>query len=146
MQGALSPSVAPRLIKLGAKLHMQTGAGNASSFPTEAFKDVEFLDERYALLDSLHFRRYSELWIWSCNLLKEQRNIGIVSTLHGGWRSQRVWLEARKMETQNTALFGYWGHIPDGRYCKRERGLRLARRHVCKPAPCIQAAKLCAMG
>jgi NAD(P) transhydrogenase subunit alpha len=47
---ALSPSVAPRLIKLGAKLHMQTGAGDASSFPTEAFKDVEFFDERYALL------------------------------------------------------------------------------------------------
>jgi NAD(P) transhydrogenase subunit alpha len=47
---ALTPSVAPRLIKLGAKLHMQTGAGEAIKLADSAFKDVEFMDEREALV------------------------------------------------------------------------------------------------
>jgi len=42
---ALTPAVAPRLIKLGAKLHMQTGAGNASKLTDAAFKDVVFIDD-----------------------------------------------------------------------------------------------------
>ena len=40
---ALVPSVAPRLIKLGAKLHMQTGAGEAIKLVDAAFKDVVFI-------------------------------------------------------------------------------------------------------
>ena len=47
---ALVPSVVPKLIKLGAKLHMQTGAGDASQFADAGFKDVVFHDDRKSLL------------------------------------------------------------------------------------------------
>jgi NAD(P) transhydrogenase subunit alpha len=47
---ALVPSLTAALVKLGAKLHMQTGAGDASSFPDESYKDVAFIAERAALL------------------------------------------------------------------------------------------------
>lgn len=47
---ALVPSVVPKLIKLGAKLHMQTGAGNAIKLIDSAFKDVVFLDDRTELV------------------------------------------------------------------------------------------------
>jgi NAD(P) transhydrogenase subunit alpha len=42
---ALVPSVCPKLIKLGAKLHMQTGAGDAIKLADAAFKDVVFIDD-----------------------------------------------------------------------------------------------------
>jgi len=47
---ALVPSVAPRLIKLGAKLHMQSGAGDNIALRTEAFADVQFMDNRHELV------------------------------------------------------------------------------------------------
>jgi NAD(P) transhydrogenase subunit alpha len=47
---ALVPSITAGLTKLGAKLHMQTGAGNASSFPDESYKDVVFIADRAMLL------------------------------------------------------------------------------------------------
>jgi NAD(P) transhydrogenase subunit alpha len=47
---ALVPSVVPRLIKLGAKLHMQTGAGNAVKLTDAAFKDVTFIADRKELV------------------------------------------------------------------------------------------------
>jgi NAD(P) transhydrogenase subunit alpha len=47
---ALVPSVTAGLVKLGAKLHMQTGAGDASSFPDQAYQDVAFLADRAMLL------------------------------------------------------------------------------------------------
>lgn len=47
---ALVPSITAELVKLGAKLHMQAGAGDASSFPDEAYKDVAFIDDRATLL------------------------------------------------------------------------------------------------
>ena len=47
---ALVPSVVPKLIKLGAKLHMQTGAGHAIKLADAAFKDVAFIDDRKALV------------------------------------------------------------------------------------------------
>ena len=47
---ALVPSVAPKLIKLGAKLHMQTGAGDAIKLADAAFKDVVFIEDRRALV------------------------------------------------------------------------------------------------
>jgi len=47
---ALVPSVAPKLIKLGAKLHMQTGAGAAIKLADAAFKDVEFIADRKELV------------------------------------------------------------------------------------------------
>jgi NAD(P) transhydrogenase subunit alpha len=47
---ALIPSVIPKLIKLGAKLHMQAGAGDAIKLADSAFKDVAILDDRAALL------------------------------------------------------------------------------------------------
>jgi NAD(P) transhydrogenase subunit alpha len=47
---ALVPSITAGLVKLGAKLHMQTGAGDASSFPDEAYKDVTFVEKRGKLL------------------------------------------------------------------------------------------------
>src|SRR5271165_7038865 len=43
---ALVPSVVPRLIKLGAKLHMEAGAGNAIKLTDAAFKDVTFITDR----------------------------------------------------------------------------------------------------
>src|SRR6202034_3265849 len=47
---ALVPSVAPKLIKLGAKLHMQTGAGDAIRLADAAFKDVVFVEDRAELV------------------------------------------------------------------------------------------------
>jgi NAD(P) transhydrogenase subunit alpha len=43
---ALVPSVVPRLIKLGGKVHMQSGAGNAARLPDSEYKDVEFIKDR----------------------------------------------------------------------------------------------------
>ena len=43
---ALVPSVAAKLVKLGAKLHMQSGAGDAIKLTDAAFKDVAFMDDR----------------------------------------------------------------------------------------------------
>src|ERR1700734_1680888 len=47
---ALTPKVAPKLIKLGAKLHMQSGAGEAIHLADSAFKDVAFIDDRKDLV------------------------------------------------------------------------------------------------
>jgi NAD(P) transhydrogenase subunit alpha len=47
---ALVPSVVPKLIKLGARLHMQSGAGDAIKLGDAAFKDVGFIDDRKALV------------------------------------------------------------------------------------------------
>jgi NAD(P) transhydrogenase subunit alpha len=47
---ALVPSVAAKLVKLGAKLHMQSGAGDAVSLVDDAFKDVAFIEDRHALV------------------------------------------------------------------------------------------------
>ena len=47
---ALTPQVAPKLIKLGAKLHMQRGAGRAIDIADSDYQDVVFLDDRAALL------------------------------------------------------------------------------------------------
>jgi NAD(P) transhydrogenase subunit alpha len=47
---ALVPSVVPKLIKLGAKLHMQAGAGEGVGLPDTAYKDVAFFTDRNALV------------------------------------------------------------------------------------------------
>lgn len=47
---ALVPSVAAKLVKLGARLHMETGAGNAVALPDVAFTDVAFSGDRKALV------------------------------------------------------------------------------------------------
>ena len=47
---ALVPSVAAKLIKLGAKLHMQSGAGDAIKLADAVFKDVVFMDDRKELV------------------------------------------------------------------------------------------------
>jgi NAD(P) transhydrogenase subunit alpha len=47
---ALTPSVVPKLIKLGAKLHMQAGAGAAIKLSDSAFKDVAIVDDRTAMV------------------------------------------------------------------------------------------------
>jgi NAD(P) transhydrogenase subunit alpha len=47
---ALVPSVIPKLIKLGAKLHMQTGAGNGIKLTDAAYKEVEFFENRHELV------------------------------------------------------------------------------------------------
>jgi NAD(P) transhydrogenase subunit alpha len=47
---ALTPSVAPKLIKLGGKLHMQTGAGEAIDLADSAFKDVAIMDDRTVMV------------------------------------------------------------------------------------------------
>ena len=47
---ALVPSVIPKLTKLGAKLHMETGAGAAIRLADAAYKDVVFIADRHALV------------------------------------------------------------------------------------------------
>src|SRR5277367_6819570 len=47
---ALVPSVVPKLIQRGAKLHMQAGAGEAIQLPDAAFKDVVFTTDCKALV------------------------------------------------------------------------------------------------
>jgi NAD(P) transhydrogenase subunit alpha len=47
---ALVPAVAPKLIALGAKLHMQSGAGDAAGMLDAAYGDVVFIDERKLLV------------------------------------------------------------------------------------------------
>src|ERR1700689_1017345 len=47
---ALVPSVADKLIKLGAKLHMQSGAADAVKLTDAAFKNVAFIDDRTELV------------------------------------------------------------------------------------------------
>jgi H+-translocating NAD(P) transhydrogenase subunit alpha len=47
---ALVPSVVAKLIKLGAKLHMQSGAADAINLTDAAFVDVVFLDDRSELV------------------------------------------------------------------------------------------------
>src|SRR5271155_4423095 len=47
---ALVPSVAAKLIKLGAKLHMQSGAADAIKLTDAAFKDVAFIGDRNKLV------------------------------------------------------------------------------------------------
>jgi len=47
---ALVPAVAAKLIKLGAKLHMQSGAGCAVKFDDQAYENVAFTDDRQKLV------------------------------------------------------------------------------------------------
>ena len=47
---ALVPSVTAKLIKLGAKLQMQSGAADAIKLTDAAFKDVAFMDDRKVLV------------------------------------------------------------------------------------------------
>lgn len=47
---ALVPSVIPKLVKLGARLHMQPGAGAAILLDDAAFVDVAFIADRTALV------------------------------------------------------------------------------------------------
>ncbi|OOG58706.1 NAD(P) transhydrogenase subunit alpha [Polaromonas sp. C04] len=47
---ALVPSVVPKLVKLGAKLHMQPGAGAAVHLEDSAFDDVVFIEDRKTLV------------------------------------------------------------------------------------------------
>jgi NAD(P) transhydrogenase subunit alpha len=49
---ALVPSVAARLVKLGARLHMQSGAGSAVHLADPAYHDVSFSDDRKALVSA----------------------------------------------------------------------------------------------
>jgi NAD(P) transhydrogenase subunit alpha len=47
---ALVPSVVGKLTKLGAKVHMQSGAGDFASIVDASFKDVSFMADRHALV------------------------------------------------------------------------------------------------
>jgi NAD(P) transhydrogenase subunit alpha len=47
---ALVPSVVPKLVKLGAKLHLEAGAGAAVKLADAAYKDVAVITDRKALL------------------------------------------------------------------------------------------------
>jgi len=47
---ALVPSVVPKLVKLGARLHMQAGAADAIQLTDAAFKDVVFIQDRKTLV------------------------------------------------------------------------------------------------
>mgnify|MGYP003629759211 CR=1 FL=1 len=48
---SLVPSLTAKLLKLGARLHMQSGAGNAAKLSDSAFHDVIFMDDRHALVE-----------------------------------------------------------------------------------------------
>jgi len=43
---ALVPAVVPKLLKLGARLHMQSGAGSAIHLDDDAYADVAFMEDR----------------------------------------------------------------------------------------------------
>ena len=47
---ALVPSVIPRLLKLGGRLHMQSGAADALHLPPSALKDVAIMDSPLAMV------------------------------------------------------------------------------------------------
>jgi NAD(P) transhydrogenase subunit alpha len=47
---ALVPSVVAQLIKLGAQIQMQSGAGNSVGFPDALYKDVKFIADRKDLV------------------------------------------------------------------------------------------------
>jgi len=47
---AMVPSVADKLAKLGAEVHMQSGAGDAVKLPDTAFKNAKFTDDVRALV------------------------------------------------------------------------------------------------
>jgi NAD(P) transhydrogenase subunit alpha len=47
---ALVPSVVPRLIKLGAQVHMESGAADTLSLPETAYQDVTFVADRRELV------------------------------------------------------------------------------------------------
>jgi len=47
---ALVPALAPKLTKLGARLHMQSGAAEAIRVPQSAYDDVVFIDDRAAMV------------------------------------------------------------------------------------------------
>ncbi len=47
---ALVPELVPKLTKLGARIHMQAGAGDAVGLPDGAYKDVVFVTDRAALV------------------------------------------------------------------------------------------------
>ena len=47
---ALVPAVVPKLVKLGAKLHMEAGAGAAVKLADAAYHDVAFVTDRKTLL------------------------------------------------------------------------------------------------
>ena len=47
---ALVPGVTAKLVKLGARLHMQTGAGEASGLADADYQDVTFIKDPLALV------------------------------------------------------------------------------------------------
>jgi NAD(P) transhydrogenase subunit alpha len=47
---ALVPAVVPKLLKLGARLHMQSGAGSAIHLDDDAFPGVAFMADRIAMV------------------------------------------------------------------------------------------------
>lgn len=47
---AMVPAVADKLTKLGAEVHLQSGAGDAVKLPDSAFKQVQFTNDTHALL------------------------------------------------------------------------------------------------
>jgi NAD(P) transhydrogenase subunit alpha len=49
---ALVPVVVPKLLKLGAKLHMQSGAAGAINLADSVFKDVAFIEDRKNLVSA----------------------------------------------------------------------------------------------
>ena len=49
---AMVPAVADKLAKLGAEIHMESGAGNAVKLADRAFKNVAFSSDRIALAKS----------------------------------------------------------------------------------------------
>jgi len=49
---ALVPSVTAKLVKLGARLHMQSGAGEGIKLANDAFTDVIIVDDRKALVSA----------------------------------------------------------------------------------------------
>jgi NAD(P) transhydrogenase subunit alpha len=48
---ALVPSVIPKLLELGARLHMQPGAGASLHLDDAAFENVQFIADRHALVE-----------------------------------------------------------------------------------------------
>jgi NAD/NADP transhydrogenase alpha subunit len=57
---ALVPEITAGACETGRKLHMQTGRGDASSFPDESYKDVVFMEDRAKLVAAADV-------VWRCS-------------------------------------------------------------------------------
>jgi NAD(P) transhydrogenase subunit alpha len=67
-RAALVPSVVDKLTKLGAKLHMQSGAADAAKLTDATFENVAFIDDRKELLSDADMATRISSTIGQCSI------------------------------------------------------------------------------